>query len=195
MIDRIRGRILTKPPAAVVIEVGGIGFIVSLSISTWERLPALGSEATLFTHLHVREDALLLFGFDSVAERETFLILIGVNGVGPKLALAVLSRFDPDDLAETVATNDLGRLQSVPGVGKKTAERLMIELKDRLAVRGLRAVTVPMTGLPSSASQAVGALETLGFNLAQADEAVRKARKIAGDNATVEELVKLALKG
>jgi len=196
VIDRISGILLGKPPANAIIDVGGIAFSIAVPMSTWERLPALGVKATLFTHLHVREDAMLLFGFDSSLDRQTFILLIGVNGVGPKLALAILSRFDRDELSEVIAAGDLRRIQAVPGVGKKMAERLMVELKGRLGTPSGKGFGTGSTAVgATSASEAVAALESLGFTLQQADEAVRKARGALGDTAPVEELIKKALKG
>jgi len=196
MIDRISGTLIGKPPANAIIDVGGIAFSIAIPLSTWERLPALGTPATLFTHLHVREDALTLFGFDSSLDRATFILLIGVNGVGPKLSLAILSRYDRDELSEVIAAGDLRRLQAVPGVGKKMAERLMVELKGRLGTPSGKGFGITgTTSVSSSVSEAVQALESLGFTLQQADEAVRKARGAIGDTAPVEELIKRALKG
>lgn len=194
MIDRIRGRLLAKPPAGAVIDVGGVALALAVPLTTWERLGTVGSEAALFTHLHVREDLLQLYGFDAAADRETFLQLIAVNGVGPKMALAILSRFSGEALSGVVAEGDWRRLQTVPGVGRKTAERLMIELKDRLRVTS--SVAGVTTGMKSSAAaEALRALETLGFPLAQADEAVRRAQKELGVEARTEEIVRRALKG
>lgn len=187
--------LIAKPPAAAVVEVGGIGFNVVVPLTTWEKLGPSGHETQLFTYLHVREDVLQLYGFDSTSDRDMFLTLIGVNGVGPKLALTLLSRFRSDELAEVVSSNDVRRLTAVQGVGKKTAERLIVELKDRVSGRGASTPVGGGGGAPSLASEAVAALETLGYSLQQADAAVRKAKQGLGESATIEELIRQALKG
>jgi len=194
MIERIRGKLIAKPPAGAVIEVGGIAFAVAVPLTSWEKLGAIGSEATLMTYLHVREDILQLYGFDSVTEREVFLQLLAVNGVGPKMALAILSRFSPEALVEVVQAQDVRRFQTVPGVGKRTAERLMVELKGKFGSVGVGSGFEP-SPLGSAVSEAIRALETLGIPLVQADEAVRRAQRTAGLDASVEQLVKQALKG
>lgn len=194
MIERIRGKLIAKPPAGAVIEVGGIAFAIAMPLTSWEKLGAIGTEATLMTYLHVREDILQLYGFDSVTEREVFLQLLAVNGVGPKMALAILSRFSPESLIEVIQAQDVRRFQTVPGVGKRTAERLMVELKGKFGAVGAGSGFEP-SPLGSAVSEAIRALETLGIPLVQADEAVRKAQRTAGIDATVEQLVKQALKG
>ncbi len=194
MIERIRGKLIAKSPAGAVIEVGGIAFSMAIPLTTWERLGSVGSEATLMTYLHVREDILQLYGFDSIAERETFLQLIAVNGVGPKMGLAILSRFSPESLSDVIHNQDVRRFQTVPGVGKRTAERLMVELKGKFGTGSTSAGFDP-SPLGSAISEAIRALETLGIPLVQADEAVRKAQKTIGSDAKVEELVKQALRG
>jgi len=196
MIDRINGTLVGKPPAGAVIDVGGVAFAIATPMTTWEKLPALGGRASLFTYLHVREEALALFGFHSSVDREAFILLIGVNGVGPKMALAILSRFDRDELGEVMTAGDARRLQAVPGVGKKTAERLMIELRDKLGAPSLKGTAASGTTATGGAStEAIRALETLGYTLQQADEAVRRARGALGETAPVEELVRRALRG
>ncbi len=194
MIERIRGKLIAKTPANAVIEVGGIAFSVAIPLTTWEWLGAVGSEATLMTYLHVREDILQLYGFESVAAREMFLQLIAINGVGPKMGLAILSRFSPESLMEVVQNQDVRRFQTVPGVGKRTAERLMVELKGKFGATGAGAGYEP-SPIGSAVSEAIRALETLGIPLVQADEAVRKAQKTLGAEAPVAQLVKQALRG
>jgi len=184
-----------KSLSGVVIEVGGIGFSVTVPLLTYEWLPTLGDEAQLITYLHVREDTLDLYGFRDQAERAQFITLLKISGIGPKLALAILSHFSPRELARVVADGDAKRLTTVSGVGRKTAERMLIELRDR--------ITTPIgdwssdDGLsePSVTSEAIQALEVLGVPLKKADESIRRAKKKIGDDATVEELVKQALKG
>jgi len=193
MIERVRGKLLAKGPSSAVIEVGGISFSILIPLTTWERLGSIGSETMLFTYLHVREDILQLYGFDSTSSRETFLILIGVNGVGPKLGLAILSHLSPETLVDVVKNQDIRRFQAVPGVGKRTAERLIVELKGKFGAVG-PGVGLDAEGQATPLSEAIRALETLGIPLAQADEAVRKAQRVLGEAVPVEELVRQALK-
>ncbi|MBM3326230.1 MAG: Holliday junction branch migration protein RuvA [Calditrichaeota bacterium] len=195
MIDRIRGVLVFKSPTGIVVEVGGIGLALSVPLTTFDKLGRIGEEAALATYLYVREDALELFGFFSTAERDLFRTLIGVQGVGPKMALAILSRFTPEALTQVIAESDLRRLQSVHGVGRKTAERLLIELKDRLGGKGAPVLAAGAAGGYSAIGEAVRALETLGFTIQQAEEAIRRAKAAAGEQATVEDLIKTALKG
>lgn len=194
MIDRIKGRLVHKSLSGIVIEVGDIGFSVAVPLLTYEWLPALGDEAQLVTYLHVREDALEIFGFRDNAEREQFVTLLKISGIGPKLALAILSRFSPRELAQVAAEGDAKRLTTVSGVGRKTAERMLIELRDRIATPTAQWSDDLDTGL-SVTSEAIRALEVLGVPLKKADESIRRAKKKLGDDATVEDLVKAALKG
>ena len=131
MIGRITGTLLEKNPPQVLVDVQGVGYEIDVPMSTFYGLPKLGDQVALFTHMVVREDAQLLYGFGSDAERATFRTLLKVSGVGPKVGLAVLSGMSVNDLAEAVATQESGRLVKVPGIGKKTAERLLLELRDK----------------------------------------------------------------
>jgi len=194
MIDRIKGRLVQKSLSGIVIEVSGIGFSVVVPLLTYEWLPALGDEAQLITYLHVREDALELYGFRDQAERQQFITLLKISGIGPKLALAILSRFSPRELAQVVADGDAKRLTTVSGVGRKTAERMLIELRDRITAP-IAEWSGDTSSEPSVTSEAIRALEVLGVPLKKADESIRRARKKIGDDATVEDLVKQALKG
>jgi len=194
MIDRVRGRCLHKSPAEAVLEVGGVALAIAVPLGTSEKLSEVGSEVMLITHLHVREDMLQLYGFLTTGERDLFAQLIKVSGVGPKLALAILSRYSPDDLIQVVSSGDSRRLTAVRGIGRKTAERLMLELKDRLSIPSY-ITTLRVAGEVSVEAEAIQALEALGFTIFQADEAVRHARARLDDDATVEELVRQALKG
>lgn len=194
MIDHIRGRCLRKSPTGVVIEVGGLGLSVAVPLSSSERLGAVGSEVTLLTYLHVREDILELYGFSTAGERDMFALLIKVSGIGPKMALAILSRFSPDELFSVVSDGDFKLLTTVKGIGKRTAERLMLDLRSVID-RRFEAPVEAVRGKPSPMREAMHALEALGFTLQQADDAVRKAHRELGDDSSVEELVRTALKG
>lgn len=169
MIAQVTGRVVSKGPSSCVLETGGIGLRIFMSTSGLSRLPALGDEATVFTYLHVREDVLSLFGFTSEQEQDLFEKLIAVSGVGPALALAALSAFSPDALAEAIAREDDGLLASVPGIGKKTAQRIIIELKDKLAAPALG----PRRSAGGASSEARDALAAMGFAPAEIAAALK----------------------
>lgn len=134
MIGRLRGVIVDKALESVVIEVGGVGYVVSVTPRTLGDLPGVGEEAVLHTHLHVREDQLALFGFDSVADKDLFGLLLGVSGVGPKVAVAILSTMTYEQLSVAVAADDIGALTAVQGIGKRSAQKLLLELKPKLDI-------------------------------------------------------------
>jgi Holliday junction DNA helicase RuvA len=191
MIATVRGTVKTVDGERAVIEVGGLGLAVAASAGTLAMLAQrLGDEATLQTHLHVREDVLQLYGFASAREREFFLALIAVSGVGPKVALAVLSGYPVEELELAVLHGDAKKLESIPGIGKKLAQRLMMELKDSVAA-GFEAA--PAGAAPAASGRpfvlARSALQNLGLTLREAEEALRG----APEDAAVEELVKFAL--
>ncbi|XLM20604.1 Holliday junction branch migration protein RuvA, partial [Chromobacterium piscinae] len=179
-------------PPQVVVDVGGVGYEVDVPMTTFYQLPALGQPCTLFTHLVVREDANLLFGFASKEERQTFRQLIKVSGIGAKIALAILSGMTADELAIAVASEDIKRLSSVPGIGKKTAERLVLELRGKLATGGNLTVPggLPFAATPDEKSDIVNALLALGYN----DKEASAATKSLPADVTVSEGVRLALK-
>ena len=193
MIGRLTGTLIEKLPPQVVVDVGGVGYEVDVPMTTFYQLPPLGQSTTLFTHLVVREDAHLLFGFASKEERQTFRQLIKVSGIGAKIALAILSGMTADELALAVAGEDIKRLSSVPGIGRKTAERLVLELRGKLATAG--AVTtpggLPFAVTPDEKSDIVNALLALGYN----DKEAAAATKGLPADVTVSEGVRLALKG
>ncbi|HET9785376.1 MAG TPA: Holliday junction branch migration protein RuvA [Terriglobales bacterium] len=173
MIAYLNGVVRERHAARVVLEVHGVGYELQVPTRTFQQLPAPGAAAAVFVHTHVREDAIQLFGFAAAAERELFERLIAVNGVGPKMGLAILSVLAPDDLARAVQSNDLARLTTIPGVGKKTAERLVIELRDKLpAVAPGAAAAVAITG---AGEDVLSALVNLGYAPAPAAQAVQRA--------------------
>lgn len=202
MIASLRGRLLEKSSGACVLEAGGVGYLVSVSTHTARTLPEPGAEVFLLTHQVVREDALMLFGFAEADERRLFELLLGVSGVGPKVALAVLSGLAPAALARAIRDEHVAALVAIPGIGRKTAERLVVELRDKLetivAAGGVAgAAPGPATGrgvLPRSErfEDAVAALQSLGYSAPQAQEAVRHAHQAASES-TLEELVRRAL--
>ena len=189
MIGRLSGLLLEKNPPQVLLDVGGVGYDVDVPMSTFYNLPKIGEKVSLFTQLIVREDAHLLYGFATESERATFKQLLKVSGVGPKVGLAVLSGMSVNDLAEAVATQESGRLIKVPGIGKKTAERLMLELKDKLKVD----VHIAVGGgaaKPTSAADVLNALISLGYNEKEALYAIKQLPK----DVTVSEGIRHALK-
>jgi len=175
MIGRITGLLLEKHPPLVLVDVQGVGYEIDVPMSTFYQLPAIGAQVTLHTHLVVREDVHLLFGFGTEAERQAFRQLVKISGVGARTALAVLSGLSVADLQQAVATQDSGRLIKTPGIGKKTAERLLLELRDKLD-SGL-AGTIGATGVALSSrsdSDILNALLSLGYNEREASWAVKQ---------------------
>jgi Holliday junction DNA helicase RuvA len=192
MIARLAGILLTKQPPWLLVDLGGIGYEVQAPMTTCYRLPEIGQPVVLFTHLVVREDAHLLFGFSDTHERELFRELIKINGIGPKVALAILSGMDGNTLSQCVMENNVTALIRIPGIGKKTAERLLIELRDKLPA--YQTATLPGNSVnvtePSAYHDAVNALMTLGYKLVEAKQLVHA---VAEPQASCEELIRLAL--
>ncbi len=174
MIGRISGILLEKNPPQVLVDANGVGYEIDVPMSTFYGLPKTGDKVALFTHLVVREDAQLLYGFGTESERSTFRTLLKVSGVGPKVALAVLSGMSVNDLAEAVATQESGRLTRVPGIGKKTAERLLLELKDKLKVDVRITVGSGEGARTSAAADVLNALIGLGYSEREALLAVKQ---------------------
>jgi Holliday junction DNA helicase RuvA len=166
MIGRLSGRLAAKNPPQVLLDVGGVGYELDVPMSTFYGLPAAGEAVTLYTHLVVREDAHTLYGFGSLEERSAFRQLIRISGVGARTALAVLSGLSVADLAQSVAAQDAGRLTRIPGIGKKTAERLLLELKNKL-------VEVSVSPVREAASDVLHALLALGYSEKEAQAAVK----------------------
>lgn len=202
MIGRIRGELLSKHPPQLVVDVHGVGYELEAPMSVFYELPAVGSQVTLLTHLIVREDAHVLYAFTGEAERGLFRQLLRVSGVGAKMALAILSSMDEQGFAACIQDEDLAALCRVPGIGKKTAQRLVVELKDRLATGSAAALAQDrsqqgLTGRAGDAaagspvSEAAHALEALGYRAADAG---RMARAAAEQAETTEEIIRAALK-
>ena len=187
MIARLNGTLIEKSPPQVIVDCNGVGYEVEVPMSTFYNLPEIGNKIQLLIHFVVREDAQLLYGFGSEQEKSTFKQLLKVNGIGAKSALSILSGVSIDDLVEAVSRQEVGMLTRVPGIGKKTAERLLLELKDKFAVTG----SATTTSLPKSASYDVlKALIALGYNEREAGAAV----KLLPKEVTVAEGIKQALK-
>lgn len=196
MIVRLTGTLLSSTPLGAVIETNGIAYEVHVPLTTAERLPAPGGTVRLHTHVVYREDAQLLFGFQTPEERDFFRLLVEkVSGIGPKLALSVLSRLSLPVLQGAIVAGDIGLLAKCPGIGRKTAERLVMELRDKLGAAPGDAAPGGSAGpaLPDKLRDAVLALVALGYKAAEADKAVRNAAASLGPTATTEALVKQAL--
>ncbi len=177
MIGHLRGTVLEKHPNEVVIEAAGVGYEVQIPISTYTTLPGAGAAVALRIHTHVREDALMLFGFATAEEKSVFEKLISVSGIGPKLGITVLSGLPTADLISAIRTGDVARLVRIPGVGKKTAERIVLELKDKLTgIEVAGAVPAQQTGAAFTPLEqdVLSALQNLGCSRAAAETAVRK---------------------
>ncbi len=188
MIGRLSGTLIEKQPPQIIVDVQGLGYELDVPMSTFYNLPGLGESITLFTHLVVREDAHLLYGFGSDDERRAFRQLLKISGVGPKLALSVLSGLSVSDLAQTVAMQETGRLTKIPGVGKKTAERLVLELRDKLDHGPSVSAAV---GTPKANSgDVLNALLALGYN----DREAQWALKQIPNDLSVSESIRQALK-
>ncbi|MDH5386962.1 MAG: Holliday junction branch migration protein RuvA [Gammaproteobacteria bacterium] len=195
MIGRLSGLLLEKQPPQLLVDVQGVGYELEAPMSTFYQLPAMGESVTLHIHMVVREDAQLLYAFYSLSERQLFRDLIKINGVGPKLALTILSGVSAEEFTRCVMESDAKSLTALPGVGKKTAERLIVELRDRLA----RNATAILPGSGSVAglkvdsnpiSDAVSALTSLGY---KAQEASQMVRLVSTEGLTTEEIIKAAL--
>lgn len=196
MIGRLQGVLAEKQPPQLLLDVNGVGYEVEAPMSTFYQLPAVGERLTLHTHLVVREDAHLLFGFATESERRLFRALIKVNGVGAKLALTILSGISADEFARSVADNDTAALVRLPGVGKKTAERLIVEMRDRLADWQSESQPLPANFAPIAVGgdetrDAVSALIALGY---KPPEASRLVSAVSADGLSSEELIRAALK-
>lgn len=190
MIAQIRGRLLRKQPQEAVVDVSGVGYRVTIPLSTFYRIGEPGAEVTLLTHTHVREDALALFGFLTAVEQTLFERLIGVSGVGPKLAVSILSGIEAPELAQALRSSDLARLTRIPGVGKKTAERLVLELKDKLQDVSAAAEAEAAPG--GAADDIVSALLHLGYSRPEAERAAERAMREHGESR-FEDLLRFAL--
>lgn len=198
MIGCIRGILVAKNPPEIQVDVNGITYEVQVPMSTLYQLPDIGNELLLHTHFVVREDAQLLYGFFEAKDKSMFRSLIKVNGVGPKMALGILSGMEADEFVRTVRANDLNSLVKMPGIGKKTAERLLIEMRDRLSDWDIPATelatkeaTIPASSISRDAETA---LVSLGYKPQQAAHAIAQVVKNNADIADSEELIRQALK-
>ncbi len=195
MIAFLRGRILEKQPNRIIVDVQGVGYELHVPLSTYYDVGDEGSDVAVRVHTHVREDALQLYGFLTDLERQLFERLIGISGIGPRLAIAVLSGVDSRDLVTAVQRGDVARLTAIPGIGKKTAERIVLELRDRLSQLSMPvAEAVPAASGPDRLrSDLISALQNLGYHRPQAEKAVESTLSSASD-ATFEDALKHVLR-
>ncbi len=198
MITRLRGILAEKDLTEIVVDVQGVGYAVSVPMSTYDRLPAVNSTVELQTHFHVREEVMALFGFSTAAERQLFRTLIGVSGIGPRLALNILSCMSVSQFCETVVASDLKALSRISGIGKRSAERLVVELRERVKeiepAAGLAQDNEAPSEVAGEAQDAIAALGTLGFKTETARKVVEKlCRGNNGEKVSAENLIRQAL--
>ncbi len=191
MIGYLTGKIISKKPTVLLLDVNGVGYLINISTNTFENLPDCGETLSLYTHLSVKEDSLTLYGFSTLAEKDMFLLLISVSGIGPKLAQSILSGIQIDGLTDALITGNVSRLIAIPGVGKKTAERLIVELRDKV-----ESIAIELESFPSEVSavksDAVVALINLGYNRKIAENTVRSILSTSA-SISIEELIRQAL--
>lgn len=193
MISSLTGTLKSKSPTEVLIDVNGVGYAVSIPLSTYEKLGVQNSHVTLFTHLVVREDAMQLFGFATEEERSLFRLLIAVNGIGPKTAQAVLSGLSVAELKQHVASGNIGALTAIPNVGRKTAERLVLELRDKIEKVPSSSTATPSDRGAEIRAEALLALTSLGYQRAAAEKAIRQVLSENKPDLSLEVLIKQAL--
>jgi len=196
MISYLYGTIVQKSPTELVIDVNGVGYLVNIPLSTFERLDHVDGQVKILTYMHVREDIMQLYGFSTEAEREMFRLLLSVSGIGPKMAQGILSGLNTDELKTAIVDGNLSALTSITGVGRKTAERLVVELRDKLARTEFTGTTVTQSSMQLRVrSEAVVALMSLGHSRQSAEKAVIAVMKEAAEKEiSVEELIKQALR-
>ena len=192
MIGQLRGRLAEKRPNQVLVDVGGVGYVVAVPLSTYAALGELHTEVTLLIHTHVREDALSLYGFVSSREKHFFEMLLTASGVGPSLALKILSGMSVEELVPAIRGSDLARLTKIPGVGRKTAERMVVELKDKLETVAVAAERPPASSPAGVEADVVSALVNLGYEARAAENAAAEAKREAGA-ANFENLLRATL--
>lgn len=193
MIAHLRGKLISRHPNLVILETAGVGYQVTVSVPTFSQLPSLGSEVALHVHTHVREDQLALYGFIRPEEKQLFEKLITVSGIGPKLAITVLSGMPADEMINAIRGNDLARLTKIPGVGRKTAERMVLELRDKLVpVDGAEQVQA-ISSLSATQEDVLSALMNLGFQRPAAEKALSQTAKNSGGAESFDALFRGAL--
>ena len=196
MIDSISGLLIQKNPTYAVVDVGGIRLKVNITISTYERLPSTGSKTELLVYLHVREDILALYGFDHDDQRSMFLLLIGISGIGPRSAMGILSGASIAEFKKRIVAGDVKSLTVIPGIGAKTAKRIIVELKEKFVMEKDDDISMLFDAekVPDEMNDAIQALQSLGYSRAQAHKAMKKLEKSGDLTGNLEELLKKALK-
>ncbi|UXX80478.1 Holliday junction branch migration protein RuvA [Reichenbachiella carrageenanivorans] len=195
MIAYLEGKLVEKDPTYVLVDVGGIGYHVKITLNTYSQVKAL-NQCKIHTHLHVKEDAHTLYGFFEASERKRFLQLISISGVGPSTGLMILSSLSPEEIHSAIVNSDVKTISGVKGIGQKTAQRIILELKDKMSKEELEGHQ-PMISLSMGntlKSEALSALTTLGINKAAAEKTIDKIMKETAEQVSLEELIKLALK-
>jgi holliday junction DNA helicase RuvA len=190
VIAHLRGKLISKHPNQAIVECAGVGYELTISVPTYSDLPTTGAEVALFVHTHVREDALALFGFLRAQEKQLFEKLIGVSGIGPKLAVTILSGMPTEQMVGAIRGNDVARLTKIPGIGKKTAERMILELRDKLEDFG---VTPEIAAVSPIEEDVLSALVNLGYQRPAAERAVATASRAGNGKATFDTLFRDAL--
>lgn len=196
MIGYLEGKLRHKSPDYIIIDAGGVGYMVHVPLSTFYDLPDPGETVSLHIHTHVREDLIQLFGFRTHEEKQMFLHLVAVNGVGPKLAINILSRLTPDQLRTSLLQQDHRRFQNIPGIGKKTAERIILELRDKVKVKGdkQQPEITHLSMETDTYADAFSALVNLGYRPPEAERALNSAQQRLGEDPTLQALLKEALR-
>ena len=193
MIESIRGKLTLKEPTLMVLDVGGIGFKLTIPVSTFDRLPGLGVEVEVLTYLHVREDILHLYGFFTHDERDMFRLLIGISKIGPKLAVGILSGATPDEFKRRIIAGDVGAMTTLPGIGQKTAKRIIVELKDKFVKTDDDVVFDVDEKVSAEFDEAVAALVSLGFTRREAFRKINDLKRSGELEGGVEKIIRLAL--
>ena len=196
MIDSISGLLIQKNPTNAVVDVGGIRLKVNITISTYERLPSTGSKTELLVYLHVREDILALYGFDHDDQRSMFLLLIAISGIGPRSAMGILSGASIAEFKKRIVAGDVKSLTVIPGIGAKTAKRIIVELKEKFVTEKDDDISMLFDAekVPDEMNDAIQALQSLGYSRIQAHKAMKKLEKSGDLTGNLEELLKKALK-
>ena len=197
MIAHLRGSLQSKSPRSLILDVNGVGYEVTVPLTTFYELPDLGSTVSFHIHTHVRENALQLYGFRTPQEKQIFVRLISVNGIGPRLAINILSGISASELVATVRQEDIGRLTVIPGVGRKTAERIIVELRDKLVkldLAGESELSAPQQASAAILDDALSALLNLGYKRTSAQRAIDEACKLLRRNITLESLLQECLR-
>lgn len=195
MLSYLIGKIVSKTPTEIVLDVNGVGYNLNISLNSYEKFSSTNGDVKVYTHLHVREDILQLYGFADETERDMFRLLISVSGIGPKIAQGMLSGMSPLELKDAIRRADVNALTLLQGIGKKTAERIVLELKDKIGKSDLELTKIISSPLSKNQLDAVNALVSLGYNRANAENAVKTATMKFKDNEpNLEELIRIALR-